>query len=587
MQSPRDLARRARDGTRTCVAPHFRMRVLLPAFLAICPYLALPANGIAQETHRLSVDSSGAEANGNSFGYVRATSSNGRYVVFAGDATNLVPNDTNGFIDVFVHDRTTGVTQRVSVDSSGAESNADSHHWEFTISGDGSTVAFVSSASNLVPNDTNQNEDVFVHNLATGSTERVSIDSFGNQASGGALFPGSGFPSVSSNGQLISFSSFADNLVPGDTNSTFDVFSHDRSNGVTERLSVDSNGVEANDASGDSSVSADGLVVAFTSLASNLVPSDNNVTYDVFVRDRTSGTTTRVSLDSTGSEGDAASYSPTVSADARYVSFLSEASNLVSGDQNGQTDVFVHDRVTGITERVSVDSSGFESNGTSDFQSMSSDGTRIAFQSEATNLVSGDSNANYDVFVHDRSTGETERVSIATDGSEGNYDSFGGSISGDGRVVVYCSLSTNLVDLDTNGMFDVFIRDACGPAQAFNYGSGVPGTNGVPLLTSQVPVIGTTVTVSIGNSLGAPTIGLLFVGYSRAQLHTKFGGDLLLLPSLIVPMTFSFGTNSLTGTIPLDDVLCGVTLDFQVVEADPGAVLGVSFSPGLELILGR
>jgi len=544
------------------------------------------AEASAQETVRVSVDSSGAEADNDSYGYVSVLSADGRFVVFSSIATNLVPNDMNGFCDLFVHDRSTGTTQRVSVDSNGAEGNADAQAWEFTISADGSSVAFVSVASNFVPNDTNQNEDIFVHDLATGTTERANVDSNGGQAAGGALYPGSRMPALSADGRVVAFSSYASNLVPGDTNGKFDNFVHDRTTGATERISVDSSGAQADDHSGESALSADGRFVAFTSLATNLVPGDHNGHLDVFVRDRSTGITERVSVDSSGLETDRDCFTPTLSTDARYVTFTSDATNLVPGDTNGCNDVFVHDRVSGTTERVSVDSSGAEADGLSWSASISGDGMRVAFESYATNLVAGDTNGCNDVFVHDRTTGATERMSVASDGSEDDCGAFIGSISGNGRVVAFCSCATNLVASDGNGRFDVFVHYDCG-AQSSNYGTGLAGTNGVPALTSTSPILGTTVDVSIGNSLGAPTIGLLFVGTTQAQIHTRFGGDLLVLPTLAVPMNFSFGFNVLSGTLPLDDVLCGVTLDLQVVEADPGALLGVSFSQGLELVLGH
>jgi Tol biopolymer transport system component len=542
------------------------------------------ANG--QETQRVSVDSAGTEANGDCYASGAVISANGRYVVFASAASDLVANDTNGFVDVFVHDRSTGVTERVSVDSTGAESDADNSVWQFAISADGSCVAFVSLASNLVSNDTNQNEDVFVHDRVTGSTERVNVDSSGGQAAGGSLYPGSYDPSISADGRYVAFDSFAANLVIGDTNGTYDVFVHDRVTGVTERVSVDSSGAEANDANGYPAISADGRFVAFLSLATNLVPGDGNGRVDAFVHDRTTGVTERISVDDSGSEGDGDSAPTAISADGRIVAFVSDATNLVVGDTNGTRDVFAHDRLLATTERVNVATSGSEATGTSYTAALSADGNLVVFDSDAPDLVSGDTNGAWDVFRHDRTTGITDRVSVDSSGAEGLVDSYGGAISGDGRVVAFESAAANFVANDTNGCFDVFVRFG-GPASGTNYGAGVAGTNGVPSLTSQLPVLGTTITVAAGNSLGAPTVGILFLGYQRAQLPTRFGGDLLLLPALVVPISFSYGANSFTGALPDDDVLCGFVLDLQAVEADPGALLGVSFTEGLELVLGR
>ncbi len=196
----------------------------------------------------------------------------------------------------------------------------------------------------------------------------------------------------------MAFQSFATNLVSGDTNGQLDVFVHDRQSGATERVSVDS----GNNGSYAYSISADGRCVAFSSDANNLVSGDTNGDSDVFVHDRQSGATERVSVDSAGAQGNLDSNSPSISADGRYVAFWGWASNLVSGDTNATADVFVHDRQNGATERVSVKSAGAQGNGRSDDPSISADGRCVAFHSWATNLVSGDTNATEDVFVRDR-----------------------------------------------------------------------------------------------------------------------------------------------------------------------------------------
>ena len=227
--------------------------------------------------------------------------------------------------------------------------------------------------------------------------------------------------------------------------------------GPTQRVSVDSSGNEGNNTSSSPSISADGRYVAFQSDADNLVPGDNNISGDVFVHDRNTGATELVSVDSSGNEGNNTSSSPSISADGRYVAFYSVADNLVPGDTNGKLDVFVHDRNTGATELVSVDSSGNEGNGDSMDPSIGADGRYVAYDSSATNLVSGDTNGQLDVFVHDRNTGATELVSVDSSGNEGNNYSSSPSISADGRYVAYDSSATNLVSGDTNGQLDVFV----------------------------------------------------------------------------------------------------------------------------------
>jgi Tol biopolymer transport system component len=227
-----------------------------------------------------------------------------------------------------------------------------------------------------------------------GSTERVSVDSAGNQGNNGG-----DEPAISADGRFVAFVS-ADNLVPGDTNDNLDIFVHDRKTGATERVSVDSAGNQANviGSTSEAAISADGRFVAFNS-ANNLVPGDTNDNFDIFVHDRKTGATERVSVDSAGNQGNGAAVAA-ISADGRFVAFQSVADNLVLGDTNGAIDVFVHDRKTGATERVSVDSAGNQANYESVSPAISGDGRFVAFVSLADNLVPGDTNGTYDVFVH-------------------------------------------------------------------------------------------------------------------------------------------------------------------------------------------
>ena len=536
-------------------------------------------SAFGQQTTRVSVDSSGSQ--GNSDSYHPSISADGQIVAFRSLASNLVAGDTNKTFDVFVHDSATGITGRASLNSSGTGGNDAS--LDPSISADGQVVAFWSYATNLVAGDTNRRPDIFVHDRATGITERVSVDSSGGQANG---FSDS--PSISSDGKIVAFRSGAGNLVAGDTNGTSDVFVHDRATGFTERVSVDSSGTEGNYYSDRPSISADGQLVAFRSAASNLVSGDTNYVDDVFVHDRATGITERVSVDSTGAEGNGYSSSPSISADGQVVAFTSSATNLVAGDTNGTSDIFLHDRVTGTSERASVDSSGTEGDGDNDLPSISSDGQVVAFESWATNLVAGDTNGATDILVHDRVTGVTERVSVDSSGAEADEHSYDPSISADGHIVAFDSYATNLVGGDTNGWLDVFVNERCLVAASWtNYGSGFPGTNGIPSLTSQQnPSFGATITLDLSNSYGAPTSGFLVVGYQRGSFNLKYGAQLLVVPALIAPISFSYGTDSFTGTIPDDDHLCDVVVDLQGIEADPGAAGGLSFSPGLELVIG-
>ena len=403
----------------------------------------------AGTTERVSVASDGTQA--NALSYHISVSSDGRYVAFVSEAWNLVPGDTNWVSDIFVHDRQSGTTERVSVASDGTQADRSSVYT--SISADGRYVAFMSDASNLVPGDTNGWEDIFVHDRQTGITERVSVASDGTQTDSDSFCP-----SISADGRYVAFVSEAWNLVPGDTNWVSDIFVHDRQTGTVERMSVASNSTEANEYSDYPSISADGRYVAFMSYASNLVPGDTNWGSDIFVHDRQSGSTERASVASDGTQANYDSESPSISADGRYVAFQSNASSLVPGDTNG-TDIFVYDRQSGTTARVSVASDGTQADYGSERPSISADGRYVAFESAASNLVSGDTNGVRDIFVHDGQAGTTERVSVALEGTEANDYSDDTSISADGRYAAFESYASNLVPGDTNGVRDIFVYD--------------------------------------------------------------------------------------------------------------------------------
>ncbi len=407
------------------------------------------------ETVRVSVDSNGVQANNSSF--PESISNDGRYVAFRSDATNLVSGDTNASADVFVHDTQTGTTTRVSVDSSGAQANSLSYFP--SLSEDGRYVAFTSGATNLAPGDTNGMRDIFVHDMQTGTTTRVSVDSNGMQANSDSTLP-----SISDDGRYVAFASNASNLVSGDADGLGDIFVHDMQTGITILASVDSSDAKGNNISIGPSISGNGRYVAFASIATNLVLGDTNGALDLFVHDMQTGTTTRVSVDSSGIQANGPSnstdgtYDSFISTDGRYVAFESFATNLVPNDTNGMDDIFVRDLQTGITTRVSVDSSGAQGNGSSIFPALSGDGRYIAFRSYATNLVSDDTNGKDDIFVHDMQTGVTTRVSVDLNGVQANNRSYNAAISADGQYTAFDSDATNLVPSDTNSATDVFMH---------------------------------------------------------------------------------------------------------------------------------
>jgi subtilisin family serine protease/Tol biopolymer transport system component len=399
-------------------------------------------------TERVSVTAGGRQANRGASA-PPAISADGRYVAFASLATNLVPGTPDGG-GVFVTDRRTGRIEDV------VPGNAPA------ISADGRYVAFASFASDLVPGDTNRQADVFVHDQARDRTTRVSVASDGAEGNN-STFPTP--PAISADGRYVAFPSYASNLVPGDTNNAEDVFVHDRVTGSTERVSIATDGSQTGQFTSSSypSLSADGRYVAFASGGSNLVPGDGNNTTDIFVRDRVADTTERVSIGAGGAEANSFSSETAISADGRYVAFGSFASNLVAGDRNNASDIFVHDRAANTTERVSVASDETEGNGFTSGPALSPDGRYAGFASGSTNLAGEDTNEGWDIFLRDRRRGTTERTSVASDGREANDGSLTATtIGGDGRYVAFASSASNLVPGDTNGESDVFVRDRWG-----------------------------------------------------------------------------------------------------------------------------
>jgi len=457
-------------------------RISLALSVLACAVLH-PSSLLAQGTERASVDSAGAESYFSPFDDP-AISADGNFVAFSSNDFGLVPGDTNGVSDIFVRDRAAGLTTRVSVDTAGFEGNNTSFRPD--ISGDGRYVTYASYATNLVVGDSNGLADIFLHDRLTGITSRISVDSFGTEANSA-----SEKAEISADGTTVAFFSFATNLVAGDTNGAFDCFVHEIATGLTTRVSISSGGVEANAMCGSffPDISADGRFVTFDSYADNLVLGDTNGYWDIFVHDRMTGLTTRASVSTAGVQGNGDSISPSISDDGNQVAFFSFASDLVAGDTNVAQDCFVHDRTTGVTTRVSVDSGGIEGEYDSSAAVISGDGTVVAFISPSTNLVAGDTNAALDVFVHEISSGITTRASLTNGGAQANSSSNSPDISADGKMVAFTSSATNLVTGDTNGLSDVFVRDrnpgppgpiltvsgACGGFMDFDVTGATPG----------------------------------------------------------------------------------------------------------------
>jgi Tol biopolymer transport system component len=475
--------------------------VLGPALIAcvLSPWVA------AQSTARVSVSTGGVQGNATSYG--PSLSADGRYVAFESTASNLVAGDTNGFLDVFVHDRFTGATTIASLGSGGAQGNQ--HSYECSISGNGRYVAFKSQATNFAAGDTNGGTDIFVRDMQTNTLVCASVTPSGAVGDNGCELPW-----ISANGRYVAFDSDATNLVPGDTNGKTDIFVRDLQTNTTTLVSVDSNGVQGDDGSFIPSLSADGRYVAFSSYATNLVANDNNFQIDTFVHDRQTGTTLRVSVDATGSESNGYSYFPALSGDGRFVAFYCAGDNLVPNDTNFADDIFVKDLTTGAIERVSVDSNGNEGDDSCDGPSMSYDGRYVAFFSYATNLVASDTNGALDAFLHDRVTGTTTMIDVDTGGIQGNSDGENPSISDDGRFIAFDSDASNLVAGDTNGSFDVFVRDQGAGAPSAYCTAGTTSSGCVPSISgtgTPSASAGSGFTIAVGAVEGAKQ-GILFYG---------------------------------------------------------------------------
>lgn len=423
---------------------HLQLSAAIAAIIAGGPASASAAEAI----ELISVGLDGKPAAGQSENGV--ISASGRYVAFMSYASNLVPGDKNDKLDVFVRDRLSATTQRVSVGTGGVEGNGESV--EPDISDNGRFVAFASSASNLVPGDTTDT-DVFVRDRQTGTTERVSVGPGGVPSNGNSFEP-----AISADGRFVAFSSDASNLVAGDTNGHIDVFVRDRQTGSTVRASVRTGGAQGNDGSGAAAISADGRFVAFVSEASNLVGGDTNLAADVFVRDLRDGVTERVSVSTTGVQSEHNCFDPVISADGRLVAFHSQARNLVAHDTNGNSDVFVRDRVKDTTRRVSVASDGRQLDGGGSSAHISAQGRFVAFGSLSVESVGGQYVATHSVSVRDRPMRSTQPIAVMETGLTGDHRSQPTDISPYGRFVVFTSTAADLTPGDDNHAMDVFLH---------------------------------------------------------------------------------------------------------------------------------
>jgi Tol biopolymer transport system component len=369
-------------------------------------------------------------------------------------------------------------TERVSVATNGTESNRISE--SCAISADGNIVAFESRANNLVPNDTNGVMDIFVHDRRTGETTRVSIDTNGLEADGKSQNP-----SITADGRFIAFQTTATNLVRPDLNVKDDILIHDRVFRRTFRASVTPTG-QSSFHCVTPVISANGRYVAFQSDSDEFTPNDTNIAADIFVYDSWRNTTLQASVNGNdeGSGPQRPNRHPAISANGRFVAFTSSATNFHSGS-TGQESIFVKDLATGILHLASQSSGGLVGGLHSAMAALSADGRYVAYESTSSELVADDNNSQRDIFRHDLVTGETIRVSISSDGEEGNWSSFRPSLSADGRFVAFTSQATNLVSWDDNDEVDIYVHDCLNETTT----AVSVGVNGLADLNSNYPMI--------------------------------------------------------------------------------------------------
>lgn len=379
-------------------------------------------------------------------------------MAFYTDATNLLPQgrDSNGYTDVYLVGPN-GV-ERLSETPDGASADGPSMAQRFrpSIDDNCSCVSFSTDATNLVPNDTNNRTDVVLRVLSDPPTnELMSVGTDGFSANGS-----SSYSSVSADCSRVAFSSVATNLVDGDDNMTADIFVHDRGAGVVSRVSMGAGG-ESDGPSITPSISGDGNCVAFASRATNLMGegADTNGVYDIYVACG-GQVTCRASVSSDGEEANDVSFHPALNSDGTLVAFKSEASNLVEGDLNGHPDIFLHDCTTGVTERLNISNTGQEANDIAIPPSITRDGSRVAFGSFASNLTDGVStNGRSQIYVRDLEEGTTILISKndTGDAQNGSSPDLPPSICPDGDFVTFASSATNLDSSSSGGFQEIFI----------------------------------------------------------------------------------------------------------------------------------
>lgn len=530
---------------------------ILVAVLTSRPLLGSQACG----TERVNLGPGFAQLPLQSFG--GGMTSDGAWILFDTDSSFLVPQDPFGQRDVFVRNRLSGTIELITYDSTGQSAGGKAND----ISADGRWVVFESTNPSYLHGFGGVHAALWLRDRQTGAVDLISVGWTGAPPDG---FSGMG--RVSDDGRIVAFMSTASNLVPGDTNGHADVFIRDRQLGVTQRVSISSAGLEADGFSTEPEISGDGSVVVFRGFAANLVPGDVNGSFgDVFVRDLSQATTEIASLTSTGVQAQHGAVVGAVSADGRYIVFDSGSPDVVPEDPVSDVDTFVRDRAANATSWVSSGASGIGVGfGSSE---ITADGRFVAFRRDTdTTLPDTDNHTSLNVFVHDRLSGATAIASVSFDGShfglaEDDCDLSG--ISADGRVVAFDSEAPNLVSGDTNGFRDDFVRD-CHDDPPDTYCTGKVNSQGC---LSQISFLGyPSVNASGGFLVRASNLlnnvnGLLFWGTSGAA-STPFQGGFLCVAS---PVTRTSLSNSGGSRPPVQDCTGVLEFDFNTYLDQGGA----------------
>jgi Tol biopolymer transport system component len=450
----------------------------LLGLVAVTVTVLLGASGVASAATgdlRLVSRAAGATgAKGNDGSTAAALAPGGRFVAFASNATNLHPDDADAVSDVFVRDLQDGTLVLASRASGAAGAKGGGSSGVPSISADGRFAAFASNATNLAAEDTDATSDIFVRDLQANTTTLVSRASGAGAKSNADSFT----PSISANGRFVAFASNASNLSPDDADGATDIFVRDLQAGTLALVSRAAGAAGAKGSSGSAAprISADGARIAFSSNAPNLDPDDPDAAPDVFVRDLRAQTTTLVSRAADGGASNGDSFSPTISADGRFVAFGSSATNLHPDDADAITDVFVRDLLTGTTQLASRGggAGGPKGDGFSDEPAIAGDGHSLTFVSNATNLHPDDTDVIDDVFVRDLQSSSTRLVSRASSLAKGTGFSLAPSISDSGATVAFASNSANLTPDDPDTIVDVFARDVTSAPPAPPTGTDQP-----------------------------------------------------------------------------------------------------------------